>query len=721
MFGFGRPSEKRVYSVVPSFIIWINLVTYTVPLLHPSMASAVLATCGEPRRAMPLSQQVPRVTTRGARRRQSQQFLIELPRDHDLTPLLLSFDLLHLAALACTSSVWRQAVETFRAGAPTVDFYPLQYAHRMRSSTPPLSQFVLVVLPRYINLRKLDLPGYANEEQAAVVQSLPMLESVSVDVRTPAAVSALCTAFASLPRLRLIDLVGNYSSVVTGAHVASLLGACPQLRRLSVNARWHPLHRPLEHALTETATGSGCPLFEQLYMSFGRTRFESHESPWLGPTLLSIFESCPSLRVLHLHDFVWEMPFVATVGQHCAQLTVLSLQGCTRLATDSIVVVGQVCSRLQVVDVRGCVNVADAAFSSLAQGCPVLRDVDAVKTAISQVGLAALLGNPVLKRLVVRDWDNLTTQDVEAARTQRPDIEGMFCGPIHVKVVAQDGTEIYFKCKCDKPLQKLMHMFCNRQGVSTNSVRFLFDGNRINETQTPIQLDMEDGDVIDVMVEQQALPWASPNPAEPSGAASEQLLLHDAAEATALAPAAVAALVARCSTPHLKRARAGVVQVQELLSAAECAALIAHAERWRAATAGEQAGSWTLEVSCHDMTELVGSAAMAQLYTLGHNALDASLGTATEPPPPPRIVLRCRRAAPAECIRFHRDSRRVVVHTPLSAAHVGGSLLLAHGGELCAADATPGWATAIDNAVVHGVSSVTAGARYVMLAAFDQW
>ena len=36
-----------------------------------------------------------------------------------------------------------------------------------------------------------------------------------------------------------------------------------------------------------------------------------------------------------------------------------------------------------------------------------------------------------------------------------------------------------------------------------NSVRFLFDGNRVNPNQTPQELDMEDGDVIDVMVEQQ--------------------------------------------------------------------------------------------------------------------------------------------------------------------------------------------------------------------------
>ena len=45
--------------------------------------------------------------------------------------------------------------------------------------------------------------------------------------------------------------------------------------------------------------------------------------------------------------------------------------------------------------------------------------------------------------------------------------------------------------------------FCTRHGVATSSVRFLFDGNRINPSQTPQDLDMEDGDVIDCMVEQQ--------------------------------------------------------------------------------------------------------------------------------------------------------------------------------------------------------------------------
>ena len=45
-------------------------------------------------------------------------------------------------------------------------------------------------------------------------------------------------------------------------------------------------------------------------------------------------------------------------------------------------------------------------------------------------------------------------------------------------------------------LQKLMRVFCQRQDVAMESVRFLFDGNRIRENQTPNELEMEDGDSI---------------------------------------------------------------------------------------------------------------------------------------------------------------------------------------------------------------------------------
>ena len=68
-----------------------------------------------------------------------------------------------------------------------------------------------------------------------------------------------------------------------------------------------------------------------------------------------------------------------------------------------------------------------------------------------------------------------------------------------VRVVTPDGDEIYFKCKSTTPLQKLMTAFCNRQGVSPDSVRFVFDDKPIGPNQTPQELEMEDGD--DIFVE----------------------------------------------------------------------------------------------------------------------------------------------------------------------------------------------------------------------------
>ncbi|KAI8343632.1 ubiquitin-related domain-containing protein [Chlamydoabsidia padenii] len=73
---------------------------------------------------------------------------------------------------------------------------------------------------------------------------------------------------------------------------------------------------------------------------------------------------------------------------------------------------------------------------------------------------------------------------------------------INLKVVGNDNNEVFFKIKRTTPLRKLMDAYCERQGKSAGSVRFLYDGNRLLPTNTPDELEMEDGDSIDVMVEQ---------------------------------------------------------------------------------------------------------------------------------------------------------------------------------------------------------------------------
>ncbi|KAI9362601.1 ubiquitin-related domain-containing protein [Pilaira anomala] len=73
---------------------------------------------------------------------------------------------------------------------------------------------------------------------------------------------------------------------------------------------------------------------------------------------------------------------------------------------------------------------------------------------------------------------------------------------INLKVVGSDTNEVFFKIKRSTQLRKLMDAYCERQGKQPGSVRFLYDGTRVLPQDTPNELDMEDGDSIDVMVEQ---------------------------------------------------------------------------------------------------------------------------------------------------------------------------------------------------------------------------
>lgn len=105
----------------------------------------------------------------------------------------------------------------------------------------------------------------------------------------------------------------------------------------------------------------------------------------------------------------------------------------------------------------------------------------------------------------------------------------------HLNIKVTDGNnEVFFKIKRSTQLKKLMDAFCDRQGKDKKTVRFLFDGTRVNEvdspdtvstscyvansfsdqdsqmlwlvnqtlTQTTLQLDMADGDTLEVHQEQ---------------------------------------------------------------------------------------------------------------------------------------------------------------------------------------------------------------------------
>lgn len=51
--------------------------------------------------------------------------------------------------------------------------------------------------------------------------------------------------------------------------------------------------------------------------------------------------------------------------------------------------------------------------------------------------------------------------------------------------VTDNNNEVFFKIKRTTQLSKLMNAFCDRQGKNINSVRFLFDGQRVTATDNP--------------------------------------------------------------------------------------------------------------------------------------------------------------------------------------------------------------------------------------------
>uniref|UniRef100_A0A182XYC4 Small ubiquitin-related modifier n=2 Tax=Anopheles stephensi TaxID=30069 RepID=A0A182XYC4_ANOST len=73
---------------------------------------------------------------------------------------------------------------------------------------------------------------------------------------------------------------------------------------------------------------------------------------------------------------------------------------------------------------------------------------------------------------------------------------------INLKVLGQDNAVVQFKIKKHTPLRKLMNAYCDRAGLSMQVVRFRFDGQPINENDTPTTLEMEEGDTIEVYQQQ---------------------------------------------------------------------------------------------------------------------------------------------------------------------------------------------------------------------------
>jgi len=88
--------------------------------------------------------------------------------------------------------------------------------------------------------------------------------------------------------------------------------------------------------------------------------------------------------------------------------------------------------------------------------------------------------------------------DVKGEKDGAPDVDAKH---INLKVL-QDGNTVHFKIKKNTALKKLMNAYCERANLQRNAIRFLHEGRPVQESDTPMGLDMEEGDTIEVFKEQ---------------------------------------------------------------------------------------------------------------------------------------------------------------------------------------------------------------------------
>jgi small ubiquitin-related modifier len=73
---------------------------------------------------------------------------------------------------------------------------------------------------------------------------------------------------------------------------------------------------------------------------------------------------------------------------------------------------------------------------------------------------------------------------------------------IRLRVITADmSNEVHFRVKAATSLLRLKRSYCNKMGFQVNELRFVFDGHRITDMDTPKSLGMINDDVIEIYQE----------------------------------------------------------------------------------------------------------------------------------------------------------------------------------------------------------------------------
>ncbi|KAJ8594187.1 ubiquitin-like protein [Rhizopogon salebrosus TDB-379] len=69
-------------------------------------------------------------------------------------------------------------------------------------------------------------------------------------------------------------------------------------------------------------------------------------------------------------------------------------------------------------------------------------------------------------------------------------------------VINYEGTQITVKVKHNMPFKKIFDAAEKRFGKEPGTFKFTYDGKRLQAQDTPVDMEMEEGDIIDAHLEQ---------------------------------------------------------------------------------------------------------------------------------------------------------------------------------------------------------------------------
>ncbi len=61
---------------------------------------------------------------------------------------------------------------------------------------------------------------------------------------------------------------------------------------------------------------------------------------------------------------------------------------------------------------------------------------------------------------------------------------------------------VFFKVKKTTPFKNIFDAYLQRVGQTSASVKFVFEGQRVLDTQSPLDLEMEEEDTVDAVIRQ---------------------------------------------------------------------------------------------------------------------------------------------------------------------------------------------------------------------------